>query len=137
MTVAVSAICFFPLDVANAGGTVGCNADGTGCDRIPFTFIWYVLFVIIVVLLCIVLPFISFFYETMDIDQPPVGKRCQSACSWTIGVVIVVAALSFIFCLIIRRTDIPIDTYTVSSNNTFVIDTDSNSTLIRFYPTLL
>ena len=131
MTIAVSAICFFPLDVANAGGAIGCNADGTGCDRIPFTFIWYTLFVIIVVLLCVVLPFIVFFYETMDIEQPPMGERCRSACSWTLGVIVVVAALTAIFCLLIRKSDIGIESYIVSANNTFLIDMNPNNTLIR------
>ena len=131
MTIAVSAICFFPLDVANAGGAIGCNANGTGCDRIPFTFIWYTLFVIIVVLLCVVLPFVVFFYETMDIEQPPTGERCRSACSWTLGVIVVVAALTVIFCLLIKETDIGIESFTVSANNTFLIDMNPDDMLIR------
>lgn len=117
--------------MANAGGAIGCNANGTGCDRIPFTFIWYTLFVIIVVLLCVVLPFVVFFYETMDIEQPPTGERCRSACSWTLGVIVVVAALTTIFCLLIKETDIDIESFTVSANNTFLIDMNPDDTLIR------
>lgn len=126
ITVAISAICFFPLDVANAGGSLYCGEDNGTCGGLSFTYIWYALFVLIVILLCVVLPFTVFFYETVDIDQPPLEKRCQTACSYTFGTVIVVAALSVLYCMLIKRTDIPIQSFDVSADNTFVIDdTDS------------
>lgn len=67
----------------------------------------------------------------MDIEQPPMGERCRSACSWTIGVIVVVAALTAIFCIIIRKTDIEIESYAVSASNTFFIGLDPADTVIR------
>ena len=122
ITVAFSAVCFFPLDVANAGGSLDCGDANDNCGGISFTWIWYILFVIIVFLLCVVLPFNVFFYETVDIDPPPMEKRCQSACSYTVGGIVVVAALSFIYCFIIRNATIGVDTYEISNSNTFAIE---------------
>lgn len=130
ITVAITAICFFPLDVANAGGSASCGVGAESCSRIPFTTIWYTIFVLIVVLLCIVLPFTVFFYETVDIEQPPLEKRMQSACSYTFGTVIVVAALSFIFCFLIRKADVDIVSYTITPDNTFVIGNGDMPTFI-------
>ena len=47
ITVAFSAVCFFPLDVANAGGSLDCGDANGNCGGISFTWIWYILFVII------------------------------------------------------------------------------------------
>ncbi|OAO13185.1 LMBR1 integral membrane family protein [Blastocystis sp. ATCC 50177/Nand II] len=124
ITVAVCAICFFPLDVANAGGSATCGIGIESCKKIPFTYIWYGVFALIVLLLCVVLPFTVFFYETMDIDQPPIEKRMQSACSYTLGTVVVVAALSFIFCFLIRKADIDMVSYNITAANTFAIADD-------------
>lgn len=130
ITVAISAICFFPLDVANAGGSLYCGEDNGNCGGLSFTYIWYALFVLIVLLLCVVLPFTVFFYETVDIDQPPLEKRCQTASSFTFGTVIVVVALSFLYCFIIRNSDIPIQTFEVSAENTFISEDIVGSSLI-------
>ena len=120
ITVAISAICFFPLDVANSGGSLYCGEGNGNCGGLSFTYIWYALFILIVLLLCVILPFAVFFYETVDIDQPPLEKRLQSAFSFTLGTVVVVGALSVIYCLIIRESDIPIQTFEVTAENTFV-----------------
>ena len=100
---------------------VGCDAGTAECGGFNFTIIWYSLFVLLVVLLVAVLPFTVFFYETMDIDTPPLGKRLQTACSYSILAVIAVSAVTFIFCLFIKKTDIPIVDYVVSAENTFLV----------------
>lgn len=43
----------------------------------------------------------------------------------------VVAALTAIFCLLIKETDIDIESFTVSANNTFLIDMNPDEMLIR------
>lgn len=43
----------------------------------------------------------------------------------------VVAALTAIFCLLIKETDIDIESFTVSANNTFLIDMNPDDMLIR------
>lgn len=134
ITVAVCAICFFPLDVANAGGSATCGIGIESCKRIPFTYIWYGVFALIVLLLCVVLPFTVFFYETMDIDRPPIEKRMQSACSYTLGTVVVVAALSFIFCFLIRKADIDMVSYNITAANTFAIADDVSQFFIGSTP---
>ena len=128
---AISAICFFPLDVANAGASVDCGIVDGACGGFNFTMIWYILFILIVVLLVLVLPFTVFFYETMDIDQPPVCKRMQTACGYALGTVVIVGAVTAIFCMIINRTDIDITAFEITPDNTFYVGDGDSATFIR------
>ena len=126
----VSAICFFPLDVANAGASIDCTTGDKQCGGFNFTAIWYSLFGIIVVLLVVVVPFTIFFYETMDIEQPPLCKRLQTAFGYTITVVVVVAALTWIFCMIVNKAYIAITEFEVTAANSFLVSESEVPSLI-------
>ncbi|KAK8827382.1 hypothetical protein WA538_003345 [Blastocystis sp. DL] len=130
ITVTVSAICFFPLDVANAGASIDCTTGDKQCGGFNFTAIWYSLFGIIVVLMVVVLPFTIFFYETMDIEQPPLCKRLQTAFGYTITVVVVVAALTWIFCMIVNKAYIAITEFEVTAANSFLVSESEVPSLI-------
>lgn len=69
----------------------------------------------------------------MDIDTPPLGKRLQTACSYSILAVIAVAALTFIFCLFINKTDIPIVDYEITADNTFFLGSNDTATFIGMF----
>lgn len=69
----------------------------------------------------------------MDIDTPPLGKRLQTACSYSILAVIAVAAVTFIFCLFINKTDIPIVDYAISADNTFLVGENDTLSFIGMF----
>lgn len=117
--------------MSNAGASVDCGIVDGACGGFNFTMIWYILFVLIVVLLVVVLPFTVFFYETMDIDQPPVCKRMQTACGYTLCTVVIVGAVTAIFCMIINRTDIDITAFEITPDNTFYVGEGNSTTFIR------
>lgn len=130
----MSAICFFPLDVSNAGASIDCTTGDKQCGGFNFTAIWYSLFGIIVVLMVMVLPFTIFFYETMDIEQPPLCKRMQTAFGYTITGVVVVAALTWIFCMIVNKAYIDITEFEVTPASTFLISDSDTPALISKCP---
>ena len=55
----------------------------------------------------------------------------QTACGYALGTVVIVGAVTAIFCMIINRTDIDITAFEITPDNTFYVGDGDSATFIR------
>ena len=55
----------------------------------------------------------------------------QTACGYTLCTVVIVGAVTAIFCMIINRTDIDITAFEITPDNTFYVGEGNSTTFIR------
>lgn len=104
-----------PFDAANKGGAVGCGDWNDNCGGMQFELIWQILFLAILIIIAVFIPFLMNFYES---DMTGTGitttgcGRLSGAFGYTLGSIIIWALALVIGCVVFNTADIPINSCT-------------------------
>ena len=118
------AVLLLPIDVANNGGDATCSqsSSGTTCAGIDMKLFWIVIFLIIIGMLLIVIPFATFYYEADD--GLLTGERRSKFCS----------ALKYEICIIIGAAAVLLSAYfTSSKTNIDIAEYNCNLNHLVYY----
>lgn len=95
-----------PLDVANRSAILS--------DTIDMAAFWFFLYIIVLIFVCLMMPYAIFLYETDEED--PMCSRLLKALCYTGGALIVSILILFVSWAVFRYVDLPYKSITLNIN---------------------
>lgn len=98
------------LDVAN-------STDPLRTDGINMIVLWQIVYIVVLLMVSVFLPYALFFYET-DEDNSICKRLCTALC-YTIGAILVSALLLFVTWTFLKWTNLPYNEVALNFNSSF------------------
>lgn len=108
-----------PLDVANNSSAIGC-AEGwnTACGNINMDLLWLIVFMSIIFIIVVLLPYSIFYYEADDGDDNVNNRQWLEALKMEFATLLVAIALFVVLYVTVSKSHIPMRALEVNSVST-------------------
>lgn len=105
-----------PLDVANNSSAIGC-AEGwnTACGNINMDLLWLIVFMSIIFIIVVLLPYSIFYYEADDGDDNVGNRQWLEALKMEFATLLVAIALFVVLYVTVSKSHIPMRALEVNS----------------------
>lgn len=105
-----------PLDVANNSSAIGC-AEGwnTACGNINMDLLWLIVFMSIIFIIVVLLPYSIFYYEADDGEDNVGNRQWLEALKMEIATLVVAIALFVVLYVTVSKSHIPMRALEVNS----------------------